>query len=329
MDEKGFLLGVVERSKRVFSKQLWAQKKVTAALQDGCREWITVLACICADGSWIDPMIVFEGNAGLRERWIQHLDVDKHQLFCSTTESGWSNNELAKAWVEQVFDRKTKEKAKRDYRLLLLDGHGSHVTPSFIDYCNSHRILIAIFSPHATHSLQPLDVVLYSPLSTAYSNELSEFLRRCQGLLRVQKSDFISLFWAAYTSTFTFENIISSFAATGVHPLDPDVVLQRFKSSTPPRDTDTEVGEHGDGDTRRQLSNLYDAAVTDKSKVEAKELKQALHSLQVRNELLYHENKKLRGEIDAKKQKKKHNPVLDLQQHQEYQSLAVVWSPRS
>lgn len=148
MDEKRFFLGVAERSKRMFSKQLWSQKKVTAVLQDGSREWITILACVCADGSWIDPTIIFEGNVGLRERWIQHLDVDKHQVFCSTTESGWSNNELAKAWVEQVFDRKTKGKAKRDYRLLLLDGHGSHVTPSFIDYCDSHRILIAIFPPH-------------------------------------------------------------------------------------------------------------------------------------------------------------------------------------
>ena len=145
----------------------------------------------------------------------------------------------------------------------------------------------------------------------------------------MQKSDFISLFWAAYTSTFTFENITSSFAATGVHLLNPDVVLQRFKISTPQRDTDTEVREYGDGNTWRQLSKLYDAAVPDKSKVEAKELKQALHSLQVRNALLHYENEELRSEINAKKQKKKHNSVLDLQQHQEYQSLAVVRSPRS
>ncbi|KAF1839325.1 hypothetical protein BDW02DRAFT_575424 [Decorospora gaudefroyi] len=34
MDEKGFLIGITSRSKRVFSKQLWEQKKVTEALQD-------------------------------------------------------------------------------------------------------------------------------------------------------------------------------------------------------------------------------------------------------------------------------------------------------
>jgi hypothetical protein len=42
MDEKGFLIGITSRSKRVFSRQLWEKKEVTEALQDGSREWITL-----------------------------------------------------------------------------------------------------------------------------------------------------------------------------------------------------------------------------------------------------------------------------------------------
>jgi hypothetical protein len=34
MDEKGFIIRVTSRTKRVFLKQLWQQKKVTALLQD-------------------------------------------------------------------------------------------------------------------------------------------------------------------------------------------------------------------------------------------------------------------------------------------------------
>ena len=329
MDEKGFLLGVNQRSKRVFSKQLWEQKKVTATLQDGSREWITVIGCICADGSAVDPTIVFEGSSGLREGWLRDLEVGKHQIFCSTTASGWSNDNLGLAWIEQVFDRHTKEKARRDYRMLILDGHGSHVTPAFIDYCDHHRILLVIFPPHATHSLQPLDVVLYSPLATAYSTELANWLQRSQGLLNVQKSDFLGLFWAAYTSTFTADKILSSFAATGIHPREPDAVLKRFKTPTPRRDNDLQLGEVGDGDTWRQLSNLFEVAVKDTATVEAKQLKRAFHSLQVQNELLHHENDELRAQISTKKRRKHKSQVLDLQQHKEYHSLAVIWSPRS
>lgn len=50
MDEKGFLIGITGRSKRVFSRKMWGRKEVRAAIQDGSREWITLLACVCADG---------------------------------------------------------------------------------------------------------------------------------------------------------------------------------------------------------------------------------------------------------------------------------------
>lgn len=203
------------------------------------------------------------------------------------------------------------------------------MTPSFIDYCDAHRILLAVLPPHSSHRLQPLDVAVFGPLATAYGQELDEFLHRSQALLDLQKSDFIRLFWAAYTSAFTSNNILSSFAATGVHPRNAEAVLKRLVSSSPQPNTDTEVGDHGNGDTYRHLANLVDAAVPDTSTVAVKRVKEAFHSLQVTNELLHVQMEKLQHETTTKKHPKKHNKVLDLQQHQECQSLAVVWSPRA
>ncbi|KAI1676783.1 Tc5 transposase DNA-binding domain containing protein [Pyrenophora tritici-repentis] len=51
MDEKGFLIGLIGRSKRIFSRRQWEKKEVRASFQDGSREFLTVLACCCADGS--------------------------------------------------------------------------------------------------------------------------------------------------------------------------------------------------------------------------------------------------------------------------------------
>ncbi|KAH7552133.1 hypothetical protein BM1_08995 [Bipolaris maydis] len=307
MDEKGFLLGRIMPSKRIFSKELWEQKKIRKTLQDGSRDWITIIGCICADGSSVDPTIIYEGTDGLRNEWLRDLEARKHQ----------------------VFDRLTKEKAKRDYRMLLVDGHGSHLTPSFIDYCDTHRILLAVYPPHATHSLQPLDVGVYSPLALAYSSELANLLQSDQGLLDMRKSDFLRIFWAAYTSAFTANNILSSFQATGIYPRDRDVVMKRFKTPPPRADTDTGFGEAGDGDSWRHLSKLFDAAMPDTSKNAAKQLKQAFHSLQIQNELLHHENEELRGSITTRKHRKSERKLLNLQQHEEYHSTAVVWSPRS
>jgi hypothetical protein len=38
MDEKGFLIGILAKLKRVFSMASWERKEVTEALQDGSRE---------------------------------------------------------------------------------------------------------------------------------------------------------------------------------------------------------------------------------------------------------------------------------------------------
>jgi hypothetical protein len=63
MDEKGFLIGITGRSKRIFSRKMWEMKEVRAAVQDGSREWITVLACVCADESHLPPSLIYQSAA--------------------------------------------------------------------------------------------------------------------------------------------------------------------------------------------------------------------------------------------------------------------------
>lgn len=51
MDEKGFAIEVLGRTKRIFSRRPWEKKEVRQARQDGSREWVSVLAAIYADGT--------------------------------------------------------------------------------------------------------------------------------------------------------------------------------------------------------------------------------------------------------------------------------------
>jgi hypothetical protein len=115
-------------------------------------------------------------------------------VLISSSPTGWTNNKLGLTWLKQVFDRFSKAKARRKYRLLILNSHGSHVTMDFINYCNQNKILLAILPPHSTHTLQPLNKVMFKPLSSAYSKELTIHLHSSQGLSVVKKSDFFHLF---------------------------------------------------------------------------------------------------------------------------------------
>ena len=112
MDEKGFLIGVIGKSKRIFSKQAWEQKKIRSSLQDGSREWITLLACVGADGTALPPSLIYQAASGnLQSTWVQDIQAEEHSVFVTSSQSGGTNNELGLAWLKQVFERFTREKA--------------------------------------------------------------------------------------------------------------------------------------------------------------------------------------------------------------------------
>jgi len=329
MDEKGFLIGVIGRSKRVFSRRMWEKKEVRAAFQDGSREWITLLACVCADGSALPPGLIYEAaSKAIQSSWVEDIKAGKHSVHVSSSPSGWTNNDFGLAWLEQVFNRYTKAKARQSYRLLIVDGHGSHISNDFINYCDKNKIILAILPPHSTHTLQPLDVVLFKPLSSAYSAQLTAYLQDSQGLVPIKKGNFFSLFWKAWISTFQAELILKSFKATSVSPFNPEVILKRFTTEQDSRERSTSSTSAFSGEDWRRIERLVRSTVEDQSSKEARKLRSSLHHISVQNELLHNEVRGLRKALSIKKKHKKKGKPLDLQQRQEYHGGAVFWSPR-
>jgi hypothetical protein len=65
----------------------------------------------------------------------------------------------------------------------------------FIEYCDQNKIFLAVYPPHSTKTLQPLDVVMFKHFATGYSNEVAGFIERSQGLTLISKRDFFPLFY--------------------------------------------------------------------------------------------------------------------------------------
>jgi len=272
MDEKGFFVGVAKPSKRVFTKALWASKEARTAVQDGNREWIALLACVCASGEALPPALIYQGVSGIQSAWVEAVEVQKHEVFFSNSATGWTNNDIGLSWLRNVFQRCSKDSAGRDFRLLIVDGHGSHLTIELIEFCDAHRILLSVFPPHATHSLQPLDVVVFAPIAKHYSSELDRHLQQSLGLTRVTKRDFFSIFWESWGTTMRPDLIPKSFEATGVWPVDAQAVLKRFTTTTSERDGSQQTGDNGDGDSWKELRKIWASAVSETSSSEAKRL---------------------------------------------------------
>ena len=327
MDEKGFQLGRVGNTKRIFSRRLYEQKGARQALEDGSSEWITVIACICSDGKALSPTLIFQGaNGAVQSSWVEAVQAGEHSVFTTSSPSGWSNNDIGLAWLKQVFERETRRHASTGYRLLLLDGHGSHVTMDFIEYCNDNKILLFVFPPHATHTLQPLDVVMFKPLATAYSTQLMGYLQDSQGLLNLTKGDFFPLFWRAWGSVFKPPLIKRSFEATGIYPANPDVVLKKFAKEASDSDSSQSVLS---GEDWLKLKSIVRREVKDQGSKDVKKLQRSLCHIAAQNSILHEEIRGLRQSLATKERRPKQSFTLQLDEDEVYHGGAKLWSPRS
>lgn len=113
------------------------------------------------------------------------------------------------------------------YRLLVLDGHGSHLTPQFHKACND--IIAICVPPHSSHLLQPLDVGCFGPLTRAYGSYTQS--KAQLGINHIDKLDFLEMFLNAHQEVFKPHNIQSGFFATGICPSDPERVLTKLNIS--------------------------------------------------------------------------------------------------
>ena len=329
MDEKGFLIGILSKMKRIFSRKKYEEGSIKQLIQDGNREWITTIAAICADGSVLPPGLIYQATTGLiQDSWLQDFDPKAQECFFTSSPSGWTNNEIGYQWLTQIFDRKTSAKAQRSWRLLILDGHGSHISMRFIDYCDSHRILLAIYPPHATHTLQPLDVCLFRPLSQAYSNQLTAFMDQCQGFTSITKRDFFRLFWHAWELSFTPENIYSGFRATGLHPFDPQHVISKFTKTNDDQSTSgSSTRSVIPAEDWKRIEKLLDHTVSKHYNKKAEQLRNTMYSMSIENMLLRQQNNGLKQSlINEKKRRKRGKPLL-LDIPTEQDGGAIFWSP--
>lgn len=148
-----------------------------------------MVECLCADGTNMPPLGIFKGKNVL-QNWIPSEVLDK--WFFSANTKGCTSNLHGLEWLKRVFEPSTRTKANGQYRLLICDGHDSHISGSFIAHCLQNRIVLLILPPHTSHLLQPLDVVLFGPLKKRLTAALSH-LNQAQ-LVRIQKHEWMEAY---------------------------------------------------------------------------------------------------------------------------------------
>ncbi|KAM4067167.1 DDE superfamily endonuclease [Hirsutella rhossiliensis] len=221
-DETGFQMGVAATA-RVLTR---SDRRGRAVLtQPGNREWVTVIESINCQGWALPAKVIFQGKLHQASWYESGVPDDWH---IAVSENGWTSDDLALNWLKEVFDPNTRRRTVGTHRLLILDGHGSHVTPEFDKYCTANSIVVLQMPAHSSHLLQPLDVGCFSPLKTIYG----------------RKQDFLPMYLDARRQALSPSNIRSGFMATGLFPFDPNRVLSRLQVQV-----DKVGNDHGDKNT--------------------------------------------------------------------------------
>jgi len=231
MDETGFSIGAIKGAQVVVDTTLLTKYQA----HPGRQEWVTVLECVSADGQSIPPFIILKGK-NISTAWIPKKALGKEMHFACSSQ-GWTNNNLALSWLKNCFEPATREKASGKTRLLLCDGHESHVTSEFVTYCIQHNIFLHLLVPHSSHLLQPLDVGVFGPLKKAISTRLDQLLRA--GVSRLEKVEWVEAYIEVREGALTVDNIRGGWRGAGIVPLNrvrvthslPAVIM---RPTTPP-----------------------------------------------------------------------------------------------
>src|ERR1051326_7779194 len=210
-------MGIIANSKVVTRAE---RTRNPDLVQPGNTDWVTVVHGINSQGWWIPPLIILAGANHL-SHWYKDSKLPPEWRI-AVSEKGWTDDELGYEWI-QHFQEHTAGRQRGVYRLLILDGHGSHHSIRFESFCRENNIITLCMPPHSSHILQPLDVACFGPLKTSYSRQIEKKMRA--GVNHITKDDFLAVYYDTHLAALTSSNICSGFRAAGLVPHNPEEVL--------------------------------------------------------------------------------------------------------
>jgi hypothetical protein len=235
-DETGFAMGITSTSKVVTRREYYGRRKV---VRPGNREWVTAIETVNASGWALPPTIIFKGKR-YNQSWFVDLPSDWR---LETSDNGWTTDEIGLRWLKHHFIPLTTQRTQGVWRLLILDGHGSHLTAAFDDICIENNIVSICMPPHSSHLLQPLDVGCFAVIKRSYGQLIQDWIR--WGRHHIDKLDFLAAYPHARDEAYKAITIQNSFAAAGLVPLDAQRVLDKLNISLADIYTPTPPGTSG------------------------------------------------------------------------------------
>ena len=226
-DEKGITMGRQSMKSKVIVRAGTA--KPTAGC-DGTREFVSVLETVSAGGQVIPPFIVWTGSIHTESYYPKYMSSDGSKLkgTFAVSKSGYMDNELGIEYMKQHFEPHTRrilvvdEKEVVATRLLIVDGHASHLNYRMLSWALDKDIHIICLPSKSTHILQPLDVGCFGLLQRRYERNLQDWII-AHPLGLVNKVVFLEILYKTREEVYTIDIVRSAWRASKCWPINLDV----------------------------------------------------------------------------------------------------------
>jgi hypothetical protein len=166
--------------------------------------------------------------------WVKEDSAS--QCIIRTSKTGWINSELLETWFEEVVvpwaEGKTGAKA------VFLDNCSAHFSEHVIKRCEELNIKFIPLPPNSTWLTQPCDVALFRSLKLSWRQAVADFNdeRQKKGLKPYEtlpRPHFVDVLENALKHMRNAKDgmarlIYSAFRATGISPLNRDIVLKNL-----------------------------------------------------------------------------------------------------
>ena len=135
---------------------------------------------------------------------------------------GYATGVIGTKWLKTFHEDTCDRSPNGETHILLVDGHGSHLTIEGLQFAVEHNIDVLAYPPHCTHALQGLDVSIFGPLKTAYSAAVTEF--EATHNEAVGRDNFTQVLKVAWDKIMTPQNLQNAFRKAGSYPVNRAVI---------------------------------------------------------------------------------------------------------
>ena len=188
----------------------------------GTKTCYTVLVCVNAIGQYLPPYVIYKSK-NLYNTWCEG-GVDG--ACYGFSESGWMLDINFEAWFVEAFVPQTAAICDTFHRVLIYDGHNSHITYRTVKAAIDNNISIVCLPPATSHALQPLDVGVFRSFKAIYSDVVLTWFKDSRRK-SVDKACFPALLKKVW-ERLDPQHVVNGFRKTGLYPFKSDAVNNKI-----------------------------------------------------------------------------------------------------